>query len=74
MKDSKLISLFSTFEKKEWRRFREFLESPYFNKRKDIVKLYQYIASLAPDFPEAKLNNAFVFKKYFQLNLMMISN
>ncbi len=65
MKDSKLISLFSTFEKKEWRRFREFLESPYFNKRKDIVKLYQYIASLAPDFPEAKLNNAFVFKKIF---------
>lgn len=42
MKDSKLISLFSTFEKKEWRRFREFLESPYFNKRKDIVKLRLY--------------------------------
>ena len=29
------------------------------------LKLYQYIASLAPDFPEAKLNNAFVFKKIF---------
>ena len=65
MKESKLIKLFSTFEKKEWRRFREFLESPYFNKRKDILQLYQYIASVAPDFPEAKLNNAVVFKKIF---------
>lgn len=65
MKESKLLALFKTFEKKEWRRFREFLLSPYFNKRKDTLKLYQYIASNSPEFPAKKLTNEVVFKKLY---------
>ena len=65
MKESKLLALFKTFEKKEWRRFREFLLSPYFNKREDVLKLYQYIVSTSPDFSEKKLTNEVVFKKIF---------
>ena len=65
MKDSKLIALLKTFKKEEWRSFREFLNAPYFNKRKDLELLFQYIRTLVPDFSEDKLKNELVFQKVF---------
>lgn len=43
MKDSKLISLLSSFSKEELNRFEEFLSSPYFNKRDALLEIYNIL-------------------------------
>lgn len=65
MTESKLIFLLKTFKKVEWRRFKEFLASPYFNKRKDLITFFEYIATTVPDLSEKKLSKAVVFKKLY---------
>ncbi len=65
MENSKLIVLLKSFNKEEWRTFREFLNAPYFNKRKDLQQLFQYLRALSPEFPTNKLKNELVFKKVF---------
>jgi len=65
MTESKLIFLLKTFKKVEWRRFKEFLSSPYFNKRTDLIAFFGYIAAVAPDFSEKKLAKEHVFKKLY---------
>ncbi|MFK7980997.1 MAG: hypothetical protein AB8G86_13510 [Saprospiraceae bacterium] len=65
MTQSKLILLLKTFKKSEWRRFKEFLASPYFNKRTDLIAFFSYIANIHPDFSEKKLNKTTVFKKLY---------
>ena len=65
MIESKLIYLLKTFKKVEWRRFKEFLASPYFNKRTDLITFFDYIAATVPDFSEKKLSKTAVFKKLY---------
>ncbi len=65
MTESKLVFLLKTFKKVEWRRFKEFLASPYFNKRTDLGTFFDYIAATAPDFSEKKLSKTVVFKKLY---------
>jgi len=65
MKNSKLIALLFTLSPNEWRNFAEFLASPYFNKNKKVVVLFNYIRKLSPDFPEKKLERAVVFAKMY---------
>ena len=43
MNKSKLFVLFQSFNPKERLALRKFLQSPYRNKRKDVLKLYQYL-------------------------------
>lgn len=65
MTQSKLIFLLKTFKKSEWRRFREFLASPYFNKRTDLIAFFNYIASLYPNLSGKKLEKVIIFKKLY---------
>ncbi len=65
MTQSKLILLLKTFKKTEWRRFKEFLASPYFNKRTDLIAFFAYIAATLPDLPDKKLTKTVVFKKLY---------
>jgi len=65
MIESKLISLLKTFKKGEWRLFKEFLASPYFNKRTDLIAFFGYIATTAPEFSGKKLSKVVVFKKLY---------
>ncbi len=65
MTQSKLIFLLKTFKKTEWRRFKEFLASPYFNKRTDLIAFFSYLAAVYPDFTDKKLAKAVVFKKLY---------
>ena len=65
MEKSKLLSLIKTFDKKERRAFRDFVASPFFNKNEDLVKLYDYLKSLAPHYPSAKLAREKVFRAIY---------
>ncbi len=50
MHSSKLVALLGTFKTRDYRRFREFLHSPFFNKRQDLVRFYLALEQFAPDF------------------------
>lgn len=65
MKKSKLIVLLSTFNTAEWRRFGEYINSPFFNKKEELVLFYHYLRKIAPDFKEKNLEKEVIFKKVF---------
>lgn len=62
MYQSKLIELLRSFDITEFRRFNEFVGSPYFNKNQDLSRFVAYLESLAPDFSEEKLKKETVFQ------------
>ena len=43
MNNHKLIQIFNTFNRKEWREFSKFVESPYFNTDKHCIRLLQIL-------------------------------
>lgn len=65
MQNSKLIDLLKTFEKEDWRWFRKFLLSPYFNSREELVPFFDYLRKQAPDFNEKAIRKEKVFKKLY---------
>ena len=65
MQNSKLIDLLKTFEKEDWRWFRKFLLSPYFNNREELVTFCDYLRGQAPDFKEKAIRKEKVFKKIY---------
>ena len=65
MKNSQIIKLLRTFDPKEIRRFSEFISSPYFNKNKNVIKLYEVIRKAYPDFEQEKFTKENVFSKIF---------
>ncbi len=62
MIDSKLIQLLRTFSTEEWRRFNEFVASPYFNKKEELVIFCKYLRTNAPNFSPKKLSKTKIFK------------
>ena len=70
IKNRKYIQLLQFLGKKERKQFRLYLESPFFNKRKSILQLFDFIEKYSPTYENKKLTkeNAFHFifpeKKY----------
>jgi len=65
MQNSKLIDLLKTFDKEDWRWFRKFLLSPYFNNREELVVFCDYLRRHAPEFPAKAIRKEKVFKKIY---------
>lgn len=66
MEQSKLIELLKTFTASELLAFRDFVASPYFNKREELVLLYAYLKKAAADgYPEARLTRERLFAAAF---------
>jgi len=65
MKQSKLIYLLSSFSSGEMEAFGTFLQSPYFNTREELTRLFDYLKRHAPDFPEEALQKEHVFEAAF---------
>ncbi len=65
MIESKLILLLKTFKKGEWKRFKAFLASPYFNKRMDLVGFFNYLEKIKPEFSEKELKKEYIFQQLF---------
>ena len=65
MTRSSLIEAFKTFTPKEIREFSEFVESPYFNKNANVIRLFGIIRKNYPEFEPEKLNKQKIYKKLF---------
>lgn len=64
MKNTKLVEFLRTFKARDFRRFGEFLHSPFFNKRSDIQQFYEVIRKWAPSFDQDDLTREAVWKAY----------
>ncbi|MDQ3022562.1 MAG: hypothetical protein M3R36_18650 [Bacteroidota bacterium] len=65
MVNNAVIKLLKTFSNKDMKEFREFLESPFFNKRKSILKLFDILKNAYPEFDEEKISRENIFSKLF---------
>jgi prophage maintenance system killer protein len=65
MKNSQLIKLLKTFNSKEIKKFSEFISSPYFNKNKNVIKLYEVIKKAHPGFKQENLTKENLFSSIF---------
>lgn len=63
---SEVFELLSTFTKQEMKKFGEFLNSPYHNKSKKLIKEYSYIKKFHPDFCSDKLTLAKIHNFVYQ--------
>ena len=64
MYDSKLIKSLKSLDKKEIRRFEEFVQSPFFNKSEDATTFCIAILKFAPDFSSPQLKKEKFIKKH----------
>lgn len=65
MKNTNLISLLKTFDRKEMTRFKDFALSPYHHKHEETQLLVLYFNKIFPDFKEKYCERAFVWSKIF---------
>ncbi len=65
MENTKLITLLKTFSRSEFLEFKQFIASPFFNSRKDLIPFYNYLRKQGPHFDPAHLKQEVVYKKVF---------
>ncbi|MEM9886947.1 MAG: hypothetical protein AAF849_13725 [Bacteroidota bacterium] len=60
-----LFRLLKLLNRKEMTRFKEFVQSPYFNKHNKVNALVQYLSDIFPDFEKRKCGREKLFKVVF---------
>ncbi len=65
MKNSKLIPLLKTFSAKEIKRFVDYVQSPYFNKSKNLSLFCELLAAAYPDFTDKKVEKTLLHTQVF---------
>ncbi len=65
MKKSNLLQILSAFSSVEIKEFDEYIRSPFLNKNKGAVKLYEYIRKQYPEFRTALVDKTFVWNSVF---------
>lgn len=68
MHNSKLIQVLMTLSKKEIKQFREFTQSTFFNKNKNVISLLEELCNFHPEFENKNLDAEIIFKKIFPDN------
>lgn len=63
MYNSKLLSLFQSFDEEDFRSFRQFIISPFFNTNKNLVKLFEIIYKHRDDLSNKNLQKEKVYSK-----------
>lgn len=61
MKDSKIVQLLNCFSNKQLKKFKDFVASPYFNKKEEVLLLYNTLYKFAPNFESAKMSKEQVY-------------
>lgn len=64
MKNSKLIIALATLQKREWRELSAFVRSPFFNKRAEVARLFDYLEEQLPSWRQPPDKQA-VFEQLF---------
>lgn len=65
MHDTHFIETLKSLNKKELKRFGEFVKSPYHNKENRVISFFDYIKKYAPEFTSNKLKKEVAFKHLF---------
>ncbi len=65
MYGSTLIDLLKNLDKTAFKRFRDFVHSPYFNNRESVTRLFEYIEPYYPEFQHGKLEKAKALRKLY---------
>jgi len=65
MQKTNLILFLKRFSKRDWREFRKFVQSPYFNKREDVVQLFTYLEGAIKKLALSDLDRREVFKAIY---------
>lgn len=65
MEKSKIIDLLRTFTASELRQFVDFVASPFFNKRTELIPFLKHLISKAPDFPSLSIQKEKVFHELY---------
>ena len=66
MQKSNLIFYLKQFSKRDWREFRKFIHSPFFNQRKDVILLFEYLRDAMRKIKPELLHRQLVFKAVFK--------
>ena len=59
------IDILKTFHPTELKKFREFLDSPYFNKRKKLLELFDIITDYYPFFTDENFSRESIYYKLY---------
>ena len=65
MQKSNLIAILKRLDKRDWRGFRKFVRSPYFNQREDVLRLFEYLDEAIKFLPPMALHREKVFSKTY---------
>ncbi len=65
MLPSQTIEILKTLDKKELKRFGDFLQSPYFNNLTALIKIYYEVKKAHPEFIGSSLQSEVIFKKIY---------
>lgn len=65
MHGNQLVEILKTFTKKEFKRFDEFVKSPFFNKHQDTLKFWQILRKYAPEFSHKNLEKERLFTRLY---------
>ncbi len=65
MLNSSLMDIIRKLSPQELKGLNEYIHSSFFNKNKNVQKLFVYVSKQYPDFPPDKMNKEYVFKKLF---------
>ncbi|MEM1321374.1 MAG: hypothetical protein AAGG75_14055 [Bacteroidota bacterium] len=65
MDKSRLIELLQTFDKKDVRACRKFLQSPLHNQRQDVLDLFEYLVPLIPFTRKRYIEKSYVYEKLY---------
>ncbi len=65
MKNTKLIKLLETFSLSEFKKFRDFVKSPFYNKNKNVIRLSDVLSAYHPGFDAVSFTEENIYKKVF---------
>jgi hypothetical protein len=65
LKNTKIVTLLSTFSSAEIKKFRDFVNSPYYNKNKNVIRLNEALVKFHPDYDSKLLTEEHIYSKVF---------
>jgi hypothetical protein len=65
MLNSSLMDILKALNPSELKGLSEYIHSPFFNKNRNVIKLFDYIYKQAPHFSEEKMNKEAAYRKIF---------